>query len=100
MCKSVRVVFPVTPQDYQPPGFREAEGDVLEFEKEPVKLTMGEVTTPFHCVKFDMATEKHRLEQVRLLHRNTQCAELVLHQHDNISFSRWRRASLWRTSGS
>uniref|UniRef100_A0A8C8DHS8 HORMA domain containing 1 n=1 Tax=Oryzias sinensis TaxID=183150 RepID=A0A8C8DHS8_9TELE len=66
VCLNMKLTYydDVTPQDYQPPGFREAEGDVLEFEKEPVKLTMGEVTTPFHCVKFDMATEKHRLEQV------------------------------------
>ncbi|XP_037532683.1 HORMA domain-containing protein 1 [Nematolebias whitei] len=54
----------VTPPDYQPPGFMEAEGDVIEFEQEPVKLVMGEVATPFHSVKFDMVTEKHRLEQV------------------------------------
>ncbi|KAM9852039.1 HORMA domain-containing protein 1 [Aulostomus maculatus] len=54
----------VTPQDYQPPGFKEADGDTIEFEREPVKLTMGEVATPFHTVKLDMATERQRLEQV------------------------------------
>ncbi|KAM4736074.1 HORMA domain-containing protein 1 [Anableps anableps] len=54
----------VTPQDYQPPGFREAEGSTIEFEQEPVKLTMGKVATPYHCMKFDMTTEKRRLEQV------------------------------------
>ncbi|XP_011603537.2 HORMA domain-containing protein 1 isoform X2 [Takifugu rubripes] len=54
----------VTPQDYQPPGFKEAEGDTLVFEKEPVKLTMGEVVTPYHTLKLGMATERHRLEQV------------------------------------
>lgn len=57
--------FPVTPQDYQPPGFKEAEGDTMEFEREPVKLTMGEVATPFHTLKMDMATERQRLEQVK-----------------------------------
>lgn len=56
---------PVTPQDYQPPGFKEADGDSMEFEREPVKLTMGEVATPFHTLRLDMATERHRLEQVR-----------------------------------
>ncbi|KAK7886558.1 hypothetical protein WMY93_026179 [Mugilogobius chulae] len=30
----------VTPQDYQPPGFKEADGDSMEFEREPVKLNM------------------------------------------------------------
>lgn len=56
--------FPVTPQAYQPPGFREADCDTMEFEQEPVKLTMGEVVSPYHTLKFDMATERHRLEQV------------------------------------
>lgn len=55
----------VTPQDYEPPGFKEAEGDTLVFEKEPVKLTMGEVVTPYHTLKLGMATERHRLEQVK-----------------------------------
>ncbi|XP_051813266.1 HORMA domain-containing protein 1 isoform X3 [Acanthochromis polyacanthus] len=54
----------VTPHDYQPPGFREADGDTMEFEQEPVKLTMGEVVTPFHGMRLDMVTEKRRLEQV------------------------------------
>uniref|UniRef100_A0A3P9BVU6 HORMA domain containing 1 n=1 Tax=Maylandia zebra TaxID=106582 RepID=A0A3P9BVU6_9CICH len=53
----------VTPQAYQPPGFREADCDTMEFEQEPVKLTMGEVVSPYHTLKFDMATERHRLEQ-------------------------------------
>lgn len=54
----------VTPQDYQPPGFKEADGDTMVFEEEPVKLTMGEVVTPYHTLKLDMATERQRLEQV------------------------------------
>ena len=57
--------FVVTPQDYQPPGFKETDGDTMEFEREPVKLTMGEVSTPFHTLKMDMATERQRLEPVR-----------------------------------
>ncbi|XP_008322038.1 HORMA domain-containing protein 1 isoform X2 [Cynoglossus semilaevis] len=54
----------VTPQNYQPPGFKEADTNTLQFEMEPVKLTMGEVKTPFHTLKMDMATERHRLEEV------------------------------------
>ncbi|KAI4811997.1 hypothetical protein KUCAC02_014854 [Chaenocephalus aceratus] len=50
--------------DYQPPGFKDADGDAMEFEKEPVQLTMGEVLTPYHTLKLDMATERQRLEQV------------------------------------
>ncbi|XP_063736417.1 HORMA domain-containing protein 1 isoform X2 [Eleginops maclovinus] len=56
--------YNVTPQDYQPPGFKDADGDTMEFEKEPVQLTMGEVNTPYHTLKLDMATERQRLEQV------------------------------------
>lgn len=36
----------------------------MVFEEEPVKLTMGEVVTPYHILKLDMATERQRLEQV------------------------------------
>ncbi|XP_068425583.1 HORMA domain-containing protein 1 [Clinocottus analis] len=66
VCLNMKLAYydNVTPQDYQPSGFKEADGDTLEFSKEPVKLTMGEVVTPFHTLKLDMATERHRLEQV------------------------------------
>uniref|UniRef100_A0A1A8B5W6 HORMA domain containing 1 n=1 Tax=Nothobranchius furzeri TaxID=105023 RepID=A0A1A8B5W6_NOTFU len=66
VCLNMKLAYydDVTPPDYQPPGFKEAEGDTMDLEQEPVRLTMGEVATPFHCIKFDMATEKRRLEQV------------------------------------
>ncbi|XP_014890667.1 HORMA domain-containing protein 1 [Poecilia latipinna] len=66
VCLNMKLAYydEVTPQDYQPPGFREAVGNTIEFVQEPVKLTMGKVATPYHCVKFDMATERRRLEQV------------------------------------
>ncbi|KAJ8398432.1 hypothetical protein AAFF_G00426870 [Aldrovandia affinis] len=54
----------VTPQEYQPPGFKEGNSDSMVFEKEPVNLTMGEVVTPFHTLKVDVTTEKKRLEQI------------------------------------
>lgn len=72
------VVSTVTPQDYQPPGFKEAEGDTLVFEKEPVKLTMGEVVTPYHTLKLGMATERHRLEQVKERERHKQSLHLII----------------------
>nr|XP_040020993.1 HORMA domain-containing protein 1 isoform X5 [Gasterosteus aculeatus aculeatus] len=62
----------VTPQDYQPPGFKEADSDTLEFGKEMVELTMGQVATPFHSLKVDMSTERHRLEQVEASVRVTE----------------------------
>ncbi|XP_026172630.1 HORMA domain-containing protein 1 isoform X2 [Mastacembelus armatus] len=66
VCLNMKLAYydDVTPQAYQPPGFKEADGDSMEFEREPVKLTMGEVITPFHALKLDMTTERQRLEQV------------------------------------
>uniref|UniRef100_A0A3Q0R6B6 HORMA domain containing 1 n=1 Tax=Amphilophus citrinellus TaxID=61819 RepID=A0A3Q0R6B6_AMPCI len=66
VCLNMKLAYydDVTPQTYQPPGFREADGDTMEFEQEPVRLTVGEVVSPYHTLKFDMATERHRLEQV------------------------------------
>ncbi|XP_028985669.1 HORMA domain-containing protein 1 [Betta splendens] len=66
VCLNMKLAFyeDVTPQDYQPTGFKEADVESLEFDKEPIKLSMGEVATPFHTLKLDMATERHRLEQV------------------------------------
>ncbi|KAG5856540.1 hypothetical protein ANANG_G00009020 [Anguilla anguilla] len=54
----------VTPQEYEPPGFKEGDSDSMMFEREPVNLTMGEVVTPFHTLRVDVTTEKERLEQV------------------------------------
>lgn len=59
----------VTPQDYQPPGFKEADSDTIVFEKEPVKLTMGEVATAYHHLKLNMATERQRLDQEGVLQK-------------------------------
>ncbi|KAJ0066481.1 hypothetical protein NL108_013647 [Boleophthalmus pectinirostris] len=66
VCLNMKLAYydDVTPKDYQPPGFKEADGDIMEFEQEPVRLNMGEVVTPYHTLKLDMATERQRLEQV------------------------------------
>ncbi|XP_073341879.1 HORMA domain-containing protein 1 [Pagrus major] len=66
VCLNMKLAYydDATPQGYQPPGFKESDTDTMVFEKEPVKLTMGEVVTPFHTLKLDMATERQRLEQV------------------------------------
>lgn len=71
-------VSTVTPQDYQPLGFKEAESETFVFEKEPVKLSMGEVVTPYHSLKLGMATERHRLEQVN--HRALHHAPPLFHR--------------------
>uniref|UniRef100_A0A672GRK3 HORMA domain containing 1 n=1 Tax=Salarias fasciatus TaxID=181472 RepID=A0A672GRK3_SALFA len=60
VCLSMKLAYydDITPLDYQPPGFKEAESGTMEFESEPLRLTMGEVVTPFHSLKLDMTTER------------------------------------------
>ncbi|XP_030249600.1 HORMA domain-containing protein 1 isoform X2 [Sparus aurata] len=76
-----------TPEGYQPPGFKESDGDTMMFEKEPVKLTMGEVVTPFHTLKLDMATERQRLEQVEEEVNTTEKWYLHMKEHGVFSQS-------------
>ncbi|XP_029928452.1 HORMA domain-containing protein 1 [Myripristis murdjan] len=66
VCLNMKLAYyeEVTPQSYQPPGFKEGNSDVMEFEREPVKLMIGEVISPFHTLKVNMATERDRMEQV------------------------------------
>ncbi|XP_031432159.1 HORMA domain-containing protein 1 isoform X2 [Clupea harengus] len=66
VCLSMTLTYydDVTPEEYQPPGFKEGDSDSITFEKEQVKLTMGEVVTPFHTLKVDVTTERERLEQI------------------------------------
>ncbi|KAJ8354620.1 hypothetical protein SKAU_G00221870 [Synaphobranchus kaupii] len=66
VCLNMKLYYydEVTPQEYEPPGFKEGDSHSMIFEKEPVNLTMGEVVTPFHTLKVDVTTERERLEQV------------------------------------
>ncbi|XP_014347038.1 HORMA domain-containing protein 1 [Latimeria chalumnae] len=54
----------VTPPDYQPPGFKEGDCSEIMFEGEPMYLSVGEVTTPFHSLKVKVTTEKDRMEHI------------------------------------
>ncbi|XP_041037578.1 HORMA domain-containing protein 1 isoform X2 [Carcharodon carcharias] len=54
----------VTPPDYQPPGFKEGSLENMMFEGEPVFLSVGEVTTPFHVLKVKVTTQSDRMEQL------------------------------------
>ncbi|NXG78810.1 HORM2 protein, partial [Baryphthengus martii] len=55
----------VTPEDYQPPGFKEdrGPGDLL-FDGCPVNLRVGSVSTGFHLMKVRVTTEKKRMVTV------------------------------------
>ena len=41
----------VTPEDYEPPGFREAETDFICMEGNPTKFRFQGVSTPFHSLQ-------------------------------------------------
>ncbi|XP_029423191.1 HORMA domain-containing protein 2 [Nannospalax galili] len=52
----------VTPNDYQPPGFKEeVNSHFLLFEGEPVSLQMGSVSSGFHRMKLKVTTEVTRV---------------------------------------
>ncbi|NXA11351.1 HORM1 protein, partial [Sapayoa aenigma] len=66
VCLTMKLLYydEVTPPDYQPPGFKEAEYEGLMFNEEPMYLNVGEVPTPFHLLKLKITTEKQRMENV------------------------------------
>ncbi|NWU92934.1 HORM2 protein, partial [Upupa epops] len=55
----------VTPEDYQPPGFKEdsSSRDLL-FDGDPINLRVGSVFTGFHLMKVRVTTEKKRMTTV------------------------------------
>ncbi|XP_019832904.1 HORMA domain-containing protein 2 [Bos indicus] len=55
----------VTPNDYQPPGFKEGvSSHLLLFEGEPVNLQVGMVSTGFHSMKVKVTTEATRVSDL------------------------------------
>ncbi|XP_042353921.1 zebrafish testis-expressed 38 [Plectropomus leopardus] len=54
----------ITPDDYQPPGFREGECDSLWFEGMAVHFKVGEVQTAFHTLRVRVLAEQSRLEKL------------------------------------
>lgn len=90
VCVPFVLCVAVTPQDYQPPGFKETDSNTIVFEKEPVKLTMGEVVTPYHSLKLHMATERERLEQVGV--RRTPSLTFISHSRKGVPFTRKKKS--------
>ncbi|XP_064602298.1 uncharacterized protein LOC135468143 [Liolophura sinensis] len=52
----------VTPEDYEPPGFRPSDSDTFVFEEQPMNIKVGDVATPFHCVKMRIKTDSKQFE--------------------------------------
>ncbi|KAL8180503.1 UNVERIFIED_CONTAM: hypothetical protein K2H54_026124 [Gekko kuhli] len=56
----------VTPDDYQPPGFKEgSRPDCLLFDGNPVNLKVGSVSTGFHVLKVRVTTESKRMGMLK-----------------------------------
>ncbi|XP_067406412.1 HORMA domain-containing protein 2 [Emydura macquarii macquarii] len=56
----------VTPDDYQPPGFKEdSSPDNLLFDGDPVILKVGSISTGFHILKVRVTTESKRMRTLR-----------------------------------
>ncbi|XP_061458408.1 HORMA domain-containing protein 2 [Rhineura floridana] len=52
----------VTPDDYQPPGFKEGNiANCLLFDGDPVNLKVGSVSTGFHVMKVRVTTDSKRM---------------------------------------
>lgn len=57
--------FTVTPQDYEPPGFKEGVCDSLWFEGMAVHFRVGDLHTPFHVLKVGVAAEQGRVSKLQ-----------------------------------
>jgi hypothetical protein len=55
----------VTPDDYEPPGFYAAESSAFMFPSESLNCKLGEVTTPFHTLKFNAKMEITKLQDLK-----------------------------------
>nr|XP_033507001.1 zebrafish testis-expressed 38 [Epinephelus lanceolatus] len=67
VCLTMKLYYydDITPDDYQPPGFREGECDSLWFEGMAVHFKVGEVQTPFHTLRVRVSAEQGRLEKLK-----------------------------------
>lgn len=48
VCDMTPGVVPVTPDDYEPPGFQPTSCQDFEFDSSAVNVRVGDVSTPFH----------------------------------------------------
>ncbi|KAG5851428.1 hypothetical protein ANANG_G00093300 [Anguilla anguilla] len=63
VCLSMKLYYydEVTPPDYEPPGFRQGRCDTLWFDGTAVHFKVGDVQTPFHTMKVQVAAEHGRM---------------------------------------
>ncbi|XP_075425007.1 HORMA domain-containing protein 2 isoform X3 [Ascaphus truei] len=71
---TMKLYYYITPDDYQPPGFKEGESpDRLVFMGDPVNLKVGSVSTGFHAMKLKVTTDSERTAAMgeKLVERNS-----------------------------
>ncbi|KAH3876836.1 hypothetical protein DPMN_000686, partial [Dreissena polymorpha] len=73
----------VTPEDYEPPGFKAADNDNFAFEDEPLSIKVGDVNTAYHSFKVRMKTNKEQFE-LRNTQPDQQELELMASQSNEI----------------
>ena len=54
----------VTPEDYNPPGFKGCEAEEFDFKEEPINIKAGQVSTNFHSLKLRVKTLHNDLQIV------------------------------------
>ncbi|XP_069476498.1 HORMA domain-containing protein 2 [Ambystoma mexicanum] len=84
----------VTPDDYQPSGFKEGSSSDIMFEGDPVNLKVGSVTTGFHTMKVKVTTESDRAiamdgkvvqeNSMEISHEGLDCEEEEEEVQDNL----------------
>ncbi|CAM9870726.1 unnamed protein product [Lampetra planeri] len=52
----------VTPEDYQPPGFRASSTEPLHFHGDPTTLRVGHVASAFHSVRLRITVDRRQLD--------------------------------------
>jgi len=52
-----------TPEDYNPPGFKECQTEDFAFKDEPMNIKVGDVATPFHSFKLRIKSLNHDLQE-------------------------------------
>uniref|UniRef100_S4RWH6 HORMA domain-containing protein n=1 Tax=Petromyzon marinus TaxID=7757 RepID=S4RWH6_PETMA len=52
----------VTPEDYQPPGFRASSTDPLNFQGDPATLRVGHVASTFHSMKLRITVDRSQVD--------------------------------------
>ncbi|KPP60042.1 HORMA domain-containing protein 1-like, partial [Scleropages formosus] len=55
----------VTPPKYEPPGFKEGVCDTLWFEGTAVHFKVGDLHTPFHSLKVQVAVQSSRVNKLQ-----------------------------------